>query len=98
MRQTTRNEALRQAVNFKVQSLAFDIAALGLIACYDYELPICGFVHDSIYFNFPSRLEAEANAHRIESCMKIDPIKELKHWFDIDFTVPLGIEIKYQVE
>lgn len=100
--------ALREAVNFQVQSLAADVALLGLAACHEANLPINGFFHDAITFEFPqgtyeNESLAEAGgaepvhgvtAKKIQRLLCSRPIQILMEGFGVDITVPLKVDIK----
>jgi DNA polymerase-1 len=87
-----RDADLREGVNFQVQSLAADIALLGLAECSRRGLPINGFIHDSISFEF-SEHDSD-KTEQIKQCMIDYPINYLKQNFGVDFNVPLQIEVK----
>lgn len=86
-------EARREAVNFLVLGFEPDIAGLALSRCHILGLPINGFFHDAIGFEFN---EGELNddvRKQIRSCMIDEPVRILRERFDVDLTVPLEIEI-----
>jgi DNA polymerase I-like protein with 3'-5' exonuclease and polymerase domains len=82
---------LREAVNFKVQSLAADIALTALARCHQVGLPINGFVHDSISFEIGDN---EDLTEWITQCMVEYPVNYLRENFGVNFTMPLAVEIK----
>jgi DNA polymerase I-like protein with 3'-5' exonuclease and polymerase domains len=88
-----RAAALREGVNFQVQSLAADIALIGLNKCYADGLPVNGFVHDSVTFELPER-NVKGYEGDIRHAMVDWPPLYLKEHFGIHFDMPLEIEIK----
>lgn len=87
-----RVEALRQAVNTKVQGLAAHIALVAAAELERRELPVVGFIHDAFLFDFDSFEEYEARKEEIDEVMCKYPITFLKENFDVDFSVPLAAE------
>ena len=87
-----RAAALREGVNFQVQSLAADIALIALAKCHQEGLPINGFVHDSITFEL--RTLTQEFVDTITHCMVECPPKYLKEHFGVDFDLRLAIEVK----
>jgi len=90
-----RAEALRQAINSPVQSLASDLMLLSLVRLdkmWDYRTArIVGSVHDSILFEVGAHDLAEACA-TIKAVM--EDLGEVKRKFGLDITVPIEVEIK----
>lgn len=86
-------EALREAVNTHVQGPAADIALLGLIECHKAGLPINGFFHDAITFEFPAG-EGKKHLEQITHLMTIRPVEILKEKFNVTFDMPLTVEAK----
>ena len=91
LRGKTWEESLREAVNFQVQSPSADIAFLGLAACHDEGMPINGFFHDAISFEFEPD---EQETWNIVVCMTQVPKRVLREEFGVDLTVPLAIDFK----
>lgn len=90
-----RAASLREGVNFQVQSLAADIALIGLRACQEHGLPINGFVHDSITFELEEDMVHDSLTNSlIHKCMVDIPPQYLKEHFGVDFDMPLQIEVK----
>ncbi len=86
-------EALRQAVNVKVQNLAAHIAYIAMAECERIGLAPVGFVHDSLLFECNPE-DVEGSLRSIEYAMTRHPPEFLKNEFDIDFDIPLAIETK----
>lgn len=89
------NEMVRAAINHRVQSLATDVAQTGLILCWRAGLPVNGFFHDSVTFEFDSKAEAEANEDLIRHLMTTATVERLRDRFDVDITIPLAVEATY---
>lgn len=89
-------EALRQAVNFKVQSFCFDIAGLAGRALLHAGLPVVLFVHDDFKFEFDSMEQALAAEPIIRRCMIDEPLRKLQEIWGIVPSVPLEIEIVHK--
>lgn len=89
-------EALRQAVNFKVQSFCFDIAGLAGAELLRENLPVVLFVHDDFKFEFDSMEEAVAAEPLIRECMIDRPLRKLKEIWGIVPRVPIEIEITHK--
>lgn len=92
-----RVEALRQAVNTKVQGLAAHIALVAAAELERRSLPVVGFIHDAFLFDFDSPEEYEARKEEIDYVMCKYPITFLKEHFGVQFDVPLATEheLKY---
>lgn len=84
-----KGNALREAVNVKVQGFAADIALLTLIELDQHDYPLVNFVHDSFSFEFKSLQEMEYALPIIMDIMQEYPAQALKEKFNIDLTVPL---------
>jgi DNA polymerase-1 len=91
LRGEARREALRQAVNMKVQTLACHVALIGLAACWRRDLPVCGFIHDAVLFDMPGST-ALAKHDEIRYALTVEPIEVLKDRFNITLDVPLVVE------
>lgn len=90
------SEALREAVNFKVQSFSTaDISLLGLAACWRVGLPVNYFGHDAIGFEFDSLDQAKDAEALIRRCMLDEPVRVLRDDFNVNLDMPLEIEIDY---
>lgn len=89
-----RLEALRQAVNCKVQNTAAHIAYIALAELNRRNMPHIGFIHDSFFFEFDSEDSAMRGLKEIEYCMTQWPQEFLVREFNIDFNIPLRIESK----
>lgn len=87
-----KQDAWREAVNFLVQSLAADLALLGLACCHKAGLPINGFFHDAISFDKAGL--APGAPESIRYCMVEQPLSILRERFGVDITIPIDIEIK----
>lgn len=87
-----RNE--RQAVNGKIQSLAADICKISMLL-YEIRMPnrLLLQVHDSLLGEFPIEEVTEAKK-KIEQVMTKDSIKFLKDIFNVNFNLPLAVDIK----
>jgi DNA polymerase I-like protein with 3'-5' exonuclease and polymerase domains len=85
-----RAAALREGVNFQVQSLAADIALIALRKCELEGLPVNGFVHDSVTFELEEGVDI---TEKLEKYMVRYPVWYLKKHFNVDFTLPLQIEV-----
>lgn len=92
-----REAALREGVNFQVQSLGADVALLGLAAAHQKLLPINGFFHDANSFELKRAL-TERLLPEIRQAMVEDPVRNLRVHFGVDLTVPLVIEVKTSEE
>lgn len=88
-----RGEALREAVNTHVQGPAADIALLGLVGCHQAGLPINGFFHDAISFEFPGGGTAAAEPRIVEAMTQF-PVRVLRDHFGVKFTMPLTVDAK----
>jgi uracil-DNA glycosylase family 4 len=87
-------DALREAVNFKLgQSPAADVALLGLGACHTAGLPINGFFHDAVSFQFRAG-ETEQHVDLITKCLTVDPVVRLRDLFGVELTIPLAVDYK----
>jgi len=84
-----KGNALREAVNVKVQGFAADIALLTLVELDRHDYPLVNFVHDSFSFEFKSLQEMEDALPNIMYIMQEYPRIALKEKFNIDLTVPL---------
>ena len=87
-----RAAVLREGVNMKVLGLEPDLALLALSACHDAGLPINGFFHDAISFEFDNRASFEDNKQKIRACMVERPLAILRDEFGVDITVPIDVE------
>jgi DNA polymerase-1 len=87
-----REAALREAVNFQVQSLAADVAFLGLSRCHQAGMPINGFFHDAISFEFGKNVGGHVY-REIEDCMVGDAVRSLEK-MGVKLTVPLTVDFK----
>jgi len=86
-----RAAALREGVNFQVQSLAADIALIALRKCQLEGLPVNGFVHDSISLELEEGVDL---TEKLEKYMVRYPVWYLKKHFGVDFNMPLEIQVK----
>lgn len=90
--------AWRESVNHQVQSLAADVALLGLAACHEAALPINGFFHDAVTFEFPEGTYNAGNASEIAGqvhrCLTIFPVRTLAREFGVVIDVPLTVDVK----
>lgn len=84
----------RQGVNFPVQSLAADLALLGLACAHRAGLPICGFFHDAIAFDLAGNGTIDTEA--VRRCMVDEPLAILRDRFGVNITIPIEIDIKTQ--
>jgi DNA polymerase-1 len=88
-----RHAGLREAVNFTMgQAPEADITQIALAKCHQEGLPLNGFVHDSISFEFDEFSPIPEDI--IQYCMCEYPPLYLKEHFGADFSMPLRIEIK----
>lgn len=92
MNRNGRRSAHREAVNMKVLGLEPDLALSALIACHTEGLPINGFFHDAISFEFDNLQAYEYNKENITRCMIDRPLAVLREQFATDITVPIEIE------
>lgn len=92
-----RLEALRQAVNVKVQNTAAHIAYIALAELDRRNVPHIGFVHDSFFFEFISESAALDAMDSIRDCMTEHPRRFLEQEFGIILDIPLRIEVKMRV-
>lgn len=90
---SAQQDALREACNFLVQSFACDIALLALRACHERALPIIGFIHDAILFEFDSVGEYEVHKETIRHALVVEPLQLLNNLFGVTIRVPLTIDI-----
>jgi uracil-DNA glycosylase len=88
-----RAAAHREAVNFKVLGLEPDIALLGLSACHRAGLPVNGFFHDAVSFEFDNLSALRDNEQEIRRCMIETPLAILRDEFGADITVPLDTDL-----
>ncbi len=88
-------EAHREAANALVQGFATgDIAELGLVCAHQAGLPVCGFIHDEVLFEFDSEQEALARKDAILNAMVGEPLRVLREQFKVDFPAHLlGVDI-----
>ena len=93
MSRSDRNEALRQAINFLVQSLAADIALIALYCCHQAGLPITDFVHDSIGFEFEAG-KSQGMLEVISYLMVTQPMVTLDKLFGVSVGVRLDVEME----
>ena len=93
MSRSDRNEALRQAINFLVQSLAADIALIALSCCHQARLPITDFVHDSIGFEFEAG-KSQGMLEVISYLMITQPMMILDKLFGVEIGVRLDVEME----
>jgi len=89
------NEMVRQGINHMVQSPCTDIAQSALALCHQSGLPINGFFHDSVTFEFSCAEETYRSRSDIQRLMTKDTPAYLKTHFDVDITVPLEVEFTY---
>jgi uracil-DNA glycosylase family 4 len=89
-----RGEALRQAVNVKVQNFAAHLAYIAMAELDRLGYPMVGFVHDSFFFDFPSEAEAHAAKPIIEQVMCDYPRKYLLDHFNVNLDIPLAVEFE----
>jgi DNA polymerase-1 len=92
-----REGALRQAINFKVQSLAGDLALSACHLAQDAGLPLVGFVHDSIMLDVPTppdHPETLLTAERLRVIMSEEAPAYLTKHFGIEWTVSFPVEVK----
>ena len=95
LRGEMRSAAIREAVNVKLgQGIAAHVALLGLAACHRRGLPIIGFIHDSVGFDFPDRDSAEGARSSITEALCEVPVRILKERFNVTLDVPLMIDYK----
>jgi hypothetical protein len=88
-----RHAGLREAVNFTMgQAPEADITQIALAKCHQEGLPLNGFVHDSISFEFDEFSPIPEDT--IQYCMCEYPPFYLKEHFGVAFSMPLRIEIK----
>ena len=87
-----RAAAHREAVNMRVLGLEPDIALPALAECQRFGLPINGFFHDAISFEFDNLSSFEDNKDLIRRCMIDAPVRMLQEEFEVNLTVPLEIE------
>jgi DNA polymerase I-like protein with 3'-5' exonuclease and polymerase domains len=85
---------LREAVNHYVLGFEPDIALPALSECHRVGLPITGFVHDSINFEFDSMDEYLTKKPLIEASMTVHPVSFLKDRFNVIFDVPLVVDFE----
>lgn len=88
-----RLEALRQAINFPIQSFACDVALLALLFCVKNGWPVVAFIHDALYLEVPSG-EAELVAKQLRVVMTEEVPKCLKEQYNVEINVPLVVDIK----
>jgi DNA polymerase len=83
------DEAWRQAVNALVQGFSTgDISELGLIAAHQAGLPVCGFIHDEILFEYDTErviCDREGVEREIRAAMIDAPVRILHDRFNVDF-------------
>ena len=87
-------DALRQGVNMKVQSLALDLAAAALARLHELNVPITDFIHDSIAVEVPDTPQdiAEVKLALEKAMCRYAPLF-LKENFGVDLTnIPLTID------
>lgn len=87
-----RAAVLREAVNMKVLGLEPDIALLGLAECHRQALPINGFFHDAISFEFDNLQAFCDNKEQITRAMIAYPMLVLEAEFGVRIDVPLEVE------
>lgn len=85
------NEMVRQAVNHLVQSPCTDIAQTALALCHQSALPVNGFFHDSVTFEFHGQI-SDRDRSQIRQLMITDTIAYLKQRFGVEITVPFEVE------
>src|SRR4029077_16320214 len=91
--QAERAEALRQAINFRVQSLANDIALLGLIELDKAGLDVVSFIHDGFIIEVEEGKEEWAK-NLTQECLETRTIDSIQKHFSVELAVPLVSEIK----
>lgn len=93
-----REQAIRQGINFKIQSFASDIVCYAAIDIHNEFIKrgmatkLVGLVHDSIEANSPHDETKEACSIIEDKMTNIYTVKKL--YPEIDFCVPLKIEIE----
>lgn len=92
-----RLEALRQAVNVKVQNLAAHLAYISMAELDRLGMPLIGFIHDAFLFEFESLADYEQNKQKMEEIMCLYPKEFLQKHFNIDFDMPLAVEFEHKV-
>ena len=88
-----RADALREAVNFYVQSITLDLAACATIEAHKSGLPLVVFGHDSISCEVPVG-EVEAATEELRSCMVEKAPARLHDLFGVTIGVPIAVESK----
>jgi uracil-DNA glycosylase family 4 len=90
-------DAERQAINSPVQSMASDCMLLSLVRLADHLSPlrarVVGTVHDSLLFEIRDGYVDEA-VKIIRHTMETEMMELMEKWFDVQFTVPIEVEIK----
>lgn len=91
------NEMVRQGINHLIQSPCTDIAQTGLLLCHRAGLPVNGFFHDSVTFEFDSEEQAKAAEPTIERLLTQDTFQYLRENFGVNVSVPFTVEFAYTI-
>lgn len=92
-----REEALRQAINYKIQRFEVYIAFLALWGAYCASLRIVAFLHDAIYIEV-LREEAAAAQETLRRVMVEGVPRVLAERYDYRLAIPLDIDLKVRGE
>jgi len=87
-----RNDALREAVNVKIQGLAADVALVAMAELDRQGYRIVNFVHDSFAFEFEIGTFDSNAKESVREIMIEHPIRYLKEHFGVDIDVPLEVK------
>lgn len=89
-----RLEALRQAINFPIQSFACDIALMAItLAVANYGLKVVAFIHDALYVESTEK-QAKFVPHSLRHIMTEVVPSLLQKKYGITLVVPLEVDIK----
>jgi uracil-DNA glycosylase family 4 len=87
-----RSEALRQAVNCKVQNFAAHLSYISMAELERQGILPVGFIHDAFLFEFKTEAEAGLALPKIEEIMTIYPKKFLLDKFGVTLDIALAVE------
>lgn len=89
----TRLAALREGINFCVQSTASDVTLLAAILIHRSGLPLVGYIHDAVLLEVPAGV-AEAVAARVKEIMETAVLDHIRSIWGYTFRVPIRADVE----
>jgi DNA polymerase I-like protein with 3'-5' exonuclease and polymerase domains len=89
-----KSEALRQAVNCKVQNFSAHIAYIAMAELEQQTMPCIGFIHDAFLFDYSPDRSFDRDKGIIEDILVNHPRRFLAEKFNVDLDIPLAVEFE----